>query len=125
MAVIIRTIRLKGSKGEAEREALFDSGATYSCIHPELAARLAVVEDLPEPVEFQTAKEGERVAAVGRVVPNFYLDDYRFSDEFMVVEGLENGVIIGAATMQKWRFKPDFEKDEIVIDPRVTRLYLV
>ncbi len=30
--------------GEAEPEALFDSGASYSCIHPELAARPAVVE---------------------------------------------------------------------------------
>ena len=58
MAVIIKKIRLKGSKGEVEREAIFDSGATYSCIHPKLAERLGAVESLPEPMEFGTAKEG-------------------------------------------------------------------
>jgi len=30
MAVIIKEIRLRGSKGEIEREAIFDSGSTYS-----------------------------------------------------------------------------------------------
>jgi len=29
---------------------------------------------------------------------------------------------MGAATMQKWRFKLDFEKEEVLIDPRVLRL---
>jgi len=28
---------------------------------------------------------------------------------------------IGAATKQKWRFKLDFEKEEVIIDSRVTR----
>jgi len=31
-------------------------------------------------------------------------------------------VIIGASTMQKWRFKLDFEREEIIIDPRVSGL---
>ncbi|MCD6254840.1 MAG: hypothetical protein J7J44_01030 [Deltaproteobacteria bacterium] len=34
MAVIIKEIRLRGSKGELKREAIFDSRPTYSCIHP-------------------------------------------------------------------------------------------
>ena len=70
---------------------------------------------LPEPMEFSTAKEGEKVTAEGRVVLNFYINKYRFSDEFMVIEKLSNGVIIGAATLQKWRLKLDFERDEIII----------
>jgi len=125
MTVIIKKIRLKGSKGEVEKEAIFDSGATYSCIHPELAENLETIIPLPEPMEFGTAKEGERVSAIGRVTLNFYIDDYRFSDEFMVIEGLSNGVLIGAATLQKWRLKLDFEHDEIIIDPRVTKLWLL
>jgi len=125
MAVIIKKIRLRGSKGEAEREAIFDSGSTYSCIHPELAGKLGVIEPLPEPMEFSTAKEDEKVTANGRVSLNFYVDNYRFSDEFMVIEGLSNGVIIGAKTLQAWRLKLDFEKDEIIIDPRVTKLWLL
>jgi len=38
---------------------------------------------------------------------------------------LSNGVIIGAATLQKWRLKLDFERDEVIIDPRVTKLWLL
>ncbi|MDZ7290293.1 MAG: hypothetical protein ONB44_08440 [candidate division KSB1 bacterium] len=76
-------------------------------------------------MEFGTAKEGESVVAKGRATLNFYIGDYRFSDEFMVIEGLSNGVIIGAVTLQKWRLKLDFERDEIIIDPRVTKLWLL
>ena len=43
----------------------------------------------------------------------------------MVMEKLSNGVIIGAATLQKWRLKLDFERDEIIIDPKVTKLWLL
>ena len=125
MAVIIKEIKLKGSKGEAVKEALFDSGATYSCIHPALARRLELVTALPEPMEFRTAKQGEHVNASGRVSLNFYIGEYRFTDEFMIIEDLDNGVIIGAATLQKWRLKLDFEHDEVIIDPKVTKLWLI
>ncbi|MFQ5812826.1 MAG: hypothetical protein ACE5I2_06515 [Anaerolineae bacterium] len=43
---------------------------------------------------------------------------------FLVCEGATQ-LIIGAATMQKWRFKLDFEADAAIIDPRVTRLRLL
>lgn len=125
MAVIIKEITLIGSKGRTNKDAIFDSGSTYSCIHPELAEGLETIIPLPEPMEFSTAKEGEKVRAEGRVTINFHIGEYRFSDEFMVIEGLSNGVIIGAATLQKWRLKLDFEKDEIIIDPRVTKLWLL
>ena len=92
MAVIIKEIRLRGSKGELKREAIFDSGSTYSCIHPELARALGTIEPLPEPMEFSTAKEDEKVTA---------------------------------KTLQAWRLKLDFERDEIIIDPKVTKLWLL
>ncbi|MEW6162916.1 MAG: retropepsin-like aspartic protease [Nitrospirota bacterium] len=125
MAVIIKEIKLIGSKGKVEKEAIFDSGSTYSCIHPELAERLETVIPLPEPMEFSTVEEGRKVMAKGAIRLNFHIGEYRFSDEFMVIEGLSNGVIIGAATLQKWRLKLDFERDEIIIDPRVTKLWLL
>lgn len=125
MAVILKKIKLKGSKGEIEKEAIFDSGSTYSCIHPELAKKLGTIEPLPEPMEFLTAEEDRKVTAKGAVRLNFYIGKYRFSDEFMVIDNLSNGVIIGATTLQKWRLKLDFEKDEIIIDPKVTKLWLL
>jgi hypothetical protein len=125
MAVIQKRIRLAGSKGSWEGVAVFDSGSTYSCIRPELARKLGTVEPLPEPMDFGTAKEGGTLTATERIALNFYLDGYRFSDEFMLIPGLSEPVVIGAATLQKWRLKLDFEADEVIIDPRVTHLRLL
>lgn len=125
MAIIQKEIKLVGSKREKRVLAIFDNGATYSCINPELAKELEIVLPLPEPMEFGTAKEGEVLIAKERVILNFYLNNYRFSDEFMIIENLPEEVIIGATTLQKWRMKLDFENDEVIIDPRVTKLRLL
>ncbi len=63
MAVIEKRIKLRGSKGAVEVTAIFDSGATYSCIHPELAKKLGRLESLPEPKYSETAKENVRATA--------------------------------------------------------------
>jgi len=41
---------LEWSKGSKEVEALFDIGASYSCIRRELATELGRVEPLPRPL---------------------------------------------------------------------------
>ena len=125
MAIIQKEIKLAGSKGERRVIAAFDSGASYSCIQPELAAELGLVNKLPKPMEFSTAKEGEKLSATERTLLDFYINDYRFSDEFMLIPGLSDPIIIGAATLQKWRLKLDFETEEVIIDPRVTKLRLL
>jgi hypothetical protein len=125
MTVIQKEVRLVGSKGEVTLPIILDSGATYSCIRPGLAEKLGTIDALPEPMSFATAKKGEKVPAAGRVSLNFYLDGYRFSDEFMLISDLSERVIIGAATLQKWRLKLDFEADEVIVDPRVTELRLL
>jgi len=125
MAVIEKRIKLRGSKGSQELEAIFDSGSTYSCIQPRLAEELATIEPLPEPMEFGTAREGEMLTAFQRVSLNFYIDGLRFSDEFMLIPGLSERVIIGAKTLEKWRMKLDFEREEVIIDPRVTKLRIL
>lgn len=55
---------------------------------------------------------------------DFYHNDIRLSDEFMVVPGLSEEAIIGVNTLQKWRIKLDFEHDTIIIDPKVAKLIL-
>ena len=125
MAVIEKEIKLVGSKGEHELVGLFDSGATYSCIDQDLAKELEILIPLPTPLSLETAEEGRAVKVRERVTLDFHLDGYRFSDEFMVIPGLSIQLIIGAKTMQAWRFKLDFEADEVIIDPRVTRLRLL
>ena len=131
MPVIEKEIKLVGSKGEHVLVGLFDSGATYSCLDRDLAKGLGVLEPLPSPLSLETAEAGRTVQVKEAVRLDFHLDGYRFSDEFMlgsgngVIPGLSGRLIVGAATMQKWRFKLDFEADEVIIDPRVTRLRLL
>ena len=115
MVIIEKGVELVGIKGREKVKGLFDSGATYSCIDKRLAAKLGMLEPLLEPREFETAKRGEKVEAKERVTLDFYPNDYRFSDEFMVLPGLSEDLIIGTTTMQKWRFKLDFEHEEAII----------
>ena len=125
MALIEKKIKLKGSKGEIEKIALFDSGATYSCIERRLAERLANLESLPEPIEFDTAEKKHKLKAMAHISIFFYINSDRFSDEFMVIENLSEEVIIGVKTLQSWRMKLDFEHDDVIYDPKVTKLRLV
>jgi predicted aspartyl protease len=125
MSVIEKEIEVVGSKGREKVMAVFDSGDTYSCIHPELAKKLEVILPLPEPMEFDTAKKGTKLRATEAIRLNFYIDGYRFSDEFMLISDFSERIVIGAATLQKWRMKLNFETGEVVIDPRVTKLRLI
>jgi predicted aspartyl protease len=125
MAIIQKEIELAGSKGREKVIALFDSGATYSCIKKELAEKLEIIIPIPEPIELRTAKESEKIIAKECIRIDFYLNGYRFSDEFIIIPELSEEVIIGAKTLQAWRLKLDFENDEVIIDPKVTRLRLL
>ena len=125
MAVIQKELKLVGFKGEIEIIGLFDSGATYSCIDRRLAEELGILVPLRDPFLLETAEAGRMVEVREKVILDFYLDGYRFSDEFMVIPGLSEKLIIGAKTMQAWRFKLDFEAEEVIIDPRVTKLRLL
>jgi predicted aspartyl protease len=125
MAILQQMIHLEGSKGQSESVALFDSGASYSCIQPSIAEKLGNTESLPRPMSFGTAKDGEMLTANQRISLDFYIDGHRLSDEFVLIPGLSEQVIIGGATLQKWRIKLDFENDRVVVDPRVTHLRLL
>ncbi len=123
--ILERTLRFEGSKGEAQLQALFDSGATYSCIHPSEVSPLDQPVPLPRPINLETADEEHYVRITHRVTLDFYLNEVRLTDEFMIVPNLSEAVIIGATTMQKWRITLDFEHDEIHVDPRATKLKLM
>jgi len=125
MAVIERRVRLEGSKGAVRIRTIFDSGATYSCLRPDLASRLAHLEPLRGVRRFGTAKQAVGLKARFAVRLDFYLGSCRFSDEFMVIEGLADAVIIGAKTLQSWRMRLDFEHDRVLYDPRVTKLRIL
>ena len=124
MGVIINRIRLVGLKGEKKVDALFDSGASFSFLTKKLASKLGNIDKLPTPLEFELAKEGDRLSVEEAVRLDFYIEGIRLSDEFFIVDELSEEAIIGAATIQKWRLKLDFEEDRVIVDQMVTRLML-
>jgi predicted aspartyl protease len=118
-------LRFEGSKGEKHLYALFDSGATYSCISEKNATELANLEHLHTPMRLATASDTTYMEITDCARLDFYHEDIRLSDEFLVVPGLSEEAIIGAATMQKWKLKMDFEHDTVIVDPNVAKLILI
>ncbi|MES2328728.1 MAG: retropepsin-like aspartic protease [Bacteroidota bacterium] len=114
-----------GSKGEQRLYTLFDSGANLSCISPEFVDKLEVPTSLGRERTVATASEAHFIVIKERVTLDFYIEDVLLSDEFLVVPGLSEEVIIGAATLQKWRIKLDFEHDTVHVDPKVAKMQLI
>jgi predicted aspartyl protease len=124
MGIIRIPLRFEGSLGERMVYALFDSGATFSCLRPDVAAQIEEARPLRRPMEVATASEGHYVKINDALRADFYYDEIRLSDEFMVVPGLSEEGIIGVNTLQKWRIKLDFEHDTVIVDPKVSKLIL-
>jgi hypothetical protein len=72
-----------------------------------------------------TASEGHFIEIKEAVRLDFYIHDVLLSDEFLVVPNLSEEAIIGAATLQKWRIKLNFEDDKVEVDPKVAKLQLI
>jgi hypothetical protein len=125
MSIIKLPLLYAGSKGEKMLYTLFDSGANLSCIRPDL------IEDIEDPIhlgrvrKLATASEGHYIEIKEVVRLDFYINDILLSDEFLLVPGLSEETIIGAATLQKWRIKLDFEHDQVIVDPKVAKLQLI
>ena len=124
MSLLQKQMTLRGIKGRRTVTALFDSGASYSCIRRDVAESIDMVKPLDEPMVFETADRGATLTAEYMVqVSFFYPDtDRRFTDEFIVLEQLSEELIIGTATMQKWEIRLDFEHEEVVYDKKMHRL---
>ncbi|MDI9366593.1 MAG: retropepsin-like aspartic protease [Flavobacterium sp.] len=125
MSVLKLPLLYVGSKGEKHLYTLFDSGANLSCINPEFVEGLANLESLGRTRLVSTASEGHYIEIKDVIRVDFYLHDVLLSDEFLVVPGLSEDAIIGAATMQKWRIKLNFDEDTVEVDPKVAKMQLV
>jgi hypothetical protein len=124
MSIIKIPIHYEGSLGEKTLYTLFDSGATFSCINEEYVQDIETMLPLPRPLRVATASEGTYMEIKHAVRMDFYIDDIRLSDEFMVVKNLSEEAILGVTTLQKWRIKLDFEFDKVLVDPKVAKAIL-
>jgi predicted aspartyl protease len=125
MSILKFPLLFVGSIGEKRLYTLFDSGANLSCIGKDHLENLEAPIHLGRTRRLTTASEGHYIEISERVTLDFYLNDVLLSDEFLVVPGLSEEAIIGAATLQKWRIKLNFEDDKVEVDPKVAKLQLI
>lgn len=125
MSVIKLPLLYVGSKGERNLYTLFDCGANLSCINPEFIRDIETPVNLGRIRKIATAAEGHFIEITQVIRLDFYIHDILLSDEFLLVPGLSEEAIIGAATLQKWRIKLDFEHDTVIVDPKVAKLQLI
>jgi len=125
MSVLKLPLLYAGSKGEKTLYTLFDSGANLSCINPDNVAGLETPVSLGRTRLVSTASEGHFIEIKEVIRLDFYLHDVLLSDEFLLVPGLSEEAIIGAATLQKWRIRLNFEHDTVEVDPKVAKMQLI
>ena len=125
MSVIKEPVLYLGLKGEKKLYTLFDSGANLSCINPDYVRGIETPMGLGVIRKLATASEGHFIEIKEVIRLDFYIEDVLLSDEFLVVPGLSEEAVIGAATLQKWRIKLDFEHDTVHVDPKVAKLQLI
>ena len=125
MSIIKIPILYEGDQGELRLNTLFDSGANLSCISEDYAAQVATLLKYPRPKKIATAAIGHFIEVTHSIKTDFYLEDVQLSDEFLVIPGLSEDAIIGAATLQKWRIKLNFDTDRVEVDPKVAKLQVI
>ena len=125
MSILKLPLLFEGSKTDKMLYAVFDSGANLSCISDVYASELTELIPFRTPRRVATASEHHYIEINHSIRIDFYLNDVHLSDEFLVIPGLSEEAIIGAATMQKWRIKLDFEHDQVIVDPKVAKLQLI
>jgi len=111
-------VLFKGIKSETFLWAKVDEQRELSVIRKGLAERIDIL--IPQQRLIQSSTDGidERY----KLVSDFFVDGVQLSDEFLVVEHLEAEVIIGAATIRKWRMKLDYENRIVLVGHKVAQL---
>jgi predicted aspartyl protease len=125
MSVLKFPLLYAGSQGEKNLYTLFDSGANLSCIDEKHLEKLEKPVNLGRVRRLATASEGHFIEIKEAVRLDFYIHDVLLSDEFLVVPNLSEEAIIGAATLQKWRIKLNFEDNKVELGPKVAKLQLI
>jgi len=125
MGLVRKNLLVMGDKAEKEIDVLFNSGAIASFIKEDIANSLATFINLPVPKEFKLADNESKIKIKNIVHLDFKINGFTLWDEIFVAKTLPVDMIIGAKTMQAWKIKLDFEKENIIINPKAVELLLI
>jgi len=120
MGTIIKKVKLFGDKGERELNALFDSGSNKTTIKESIAKEISTIIELP-PVEIQEATKTTKKKTKNTVML-LQMNGCNIPIRVLVMKDLTEDFLIGTETMQNWKIKLNFEKDEVDIGECKIRL---
>lgn len=123
--MIIRIpLRFEGSKGEKNLNAEFRNTGTYSLIAAECLENVGQPIRLRSPLKIAVL-DNKDISSTHVTVLDFYIENIRLSDEFLVVDGLDSEVVIGNGTVRKWGLNLDFRNGSLSVDHRSKNPILV
>ena len=122
MSLIKLPLLYLGSKGKKNLNTLFDSSINLSCIHPNYLKELEAPIRLGRVRKFYKANPEDYIEIKEAALLDFYINDILLSDEFLIVPDINEEIIIGAATLRKWRIKLDVEHEQVIVDPSLAKL---
>jgi hypothetical protein len=125
MGMVSKRIRIRGNRGAASVEALFDTGASKSLIRRDIALTVATLLRTPTPWIFRLGDGKGKLKASEMVGLLFQLKGVPIAHTFIVAPSLSEEVIIGTDLMQFWKVRPDPVREDIVIDKKLIQLKLV
>ncbi|MEW6102304.1 MAG: retropepsin-like aspartic protease [bacterium] len=122
MGLIVEHLKVEGDKGKGEVTCLFDTGSSETLMREDIAERISTLINLPQPLYLKMA-DGEGVIEAKKCMPlSIAINGCVIRDDVIVVSKLDDEMIIGTGTMQKYRIKLDLENEKVLIDPKVMRL---
>ena len=125
MGMVSKRIRLRGERGAATVNALFDTGASKSLIRRDIALKVARLLRAQTPWIFQLGDGKGKLKTSEMVGLVFQLKGVSIVHTFIVARNLSEEVIIGTDLMQFWKVKPDPVREDVVIDKKLIQLKLV
>lgn len=119
---IYQTTTFEGSSASINLDALYDLKSSFSCVSPETARRLGVVDKISDPFMLHTQKNGHYIDVTESIFLSFYVDDVKLTDEFYLIPGLTDDAIVGAYTIRIWRLLLDETNNLVKINPNFPRM---
>ncbi|MFQ6091351.1 MAG: retropepsin-like aspartic protease [bacterium] len=126
MGVLIKELEIIGDKGRSKAKTLFDSGASDSVIRKDVAQKVASFLRLSEPVDFVLGDGKITMTSQYFTGISFVLKECTFpAQRVLIVDELEDEFILGVDAFQRWKFRLDFEHEDVIFDKSVLGMRLV
>lgn len=125
MGLIAKQLEVIGDKQKIKVQALFDTGASASFIRKDLADQIATVVRMPSPWMFILGDGKGRVQAEHCLHVDIIIKGIRIFHQLIAVKDLGEEMIIGTDILQRWRIELNPEREDILIDKKVTELKLM